>query len=460
METLNRTFNNATTALWNEFQPGEQQQLQPHGDEPLSGIQGKGTATDPYDGGNRDDQPGAPRTNANTAVIPEPLVSVTGTSAHDHAKNPKSPSNADVALKSVIVDEPLLQQQQPPKKMETPDPLTAAAPTAAAEAAGAPSSGSHGAKQLAASGVGVGLPAGKTQMSSTGGVSEQRGSLPATSKGQVPSYVGVSGSGSGSGSGAAAAAAAGAGETLAIREKEKEKEKDEILHENRGLPAPEGMGPEQKSSSTAAGTTPITAGGSTGTGALQTRDTPATIPDSSISADDKAYTSSKAKPSTSATTTTSQPQQQQQQQLKPTTTSTATQPTSAAGAADAAASDTESVGPTNETKEARDSTISPTAQKHHETETATATATDTLPRGNTKVSEEALKGPQTPAPREPFEFEKRLGSKGGPAKSDAGGGAGGGTGAADEAEKHGKGHGQGKMAHLKEKVGKVLHHGK
>ncbi|OJK01696.1 hypothetical protein ASPACDRAFT_41958 [Aspergillus aculeatus ATCC 16872] len=444
METLNRTFKNATTALWNEFQPGEQQQLQPHGDEPLSGIQGKGTATDPYDGGNRDEQPGAPHTEANTAVIPEPLVSVTGASVQDHAKNPKSPSNADVALKSVIVDEPLQQRQT--QKMETPDPLTAAAPTAAAEAAGAPSSGSHGVKQLAASGVGL----GKTQVSSTGGVSEQRGSLPVSSQ----SIAASRGEKMAGGSGAAAAA----GATLAIREKEKEKEKtkDEILQENRGLPAPEGMGPEQKSSST--GTAAATAGGSTGTGALQTRDTPATIPDSSISADDKAYSSSKAKPTTTTTSSASQPQQQQQQQqqqLKPTTsksTPTATKPTSAAGAA---ASDTESVGPTNETKEARDLTATTSPTEHqHEAET------DTLPRGNTKISEEALKGPHTPAPREPFEFEKRLGSKGGPAKSDAGAAAGGGTGAADEAEKHGKGHGQGKMAHLKEKVGKVLHHGK
>ncbi|PYH82606.1 hypothetical protein BO82DRAFT_401251 [Aspergillus uvarum CBS 121591] len=444
METLNRTFSNATTALWNEFQPGEQQQLQPHGDEPLSGIQGKGTATDPYDGGNRDDQPGAPRSQANTAVIPEPLVSVTAPS--DHAKNPKSPSNADVALKSVIVDEPAstLPLQQQNKKMETPDPLTAAAPTAAAEAAGAPSSGSHGTKQLAASGVG--LPAGKTQVSSSGGVSEQRGSLPASSSVKVPSSVGVAGSGSGTGTSTGAAGGVG-GETLPIREKKK----GEILQQNRGLPAPEGMKPEQKSSSlaatgtttTTAGTSAATAGGSTGTGALQTRDTPATIPTSSVSADDKAY-KSKEKPITSASTL-----QPQQQQMKP-DASKAKGADKSTSAAAATASDTESVGPTNETKEARDSaaTTSPTSPPHHETKTET----DPLPRGNNKVSEEALKGPQTPAPREPFEFEKRLGSKGGPAKPD--------TGAADEAEKHGKGHGQGKMAHLKEKVGKVLHHGK
>ncbi|PYI08984.1 hypothetical protein BO78DRAFT_267118, partial [Aspergillus sclerotiicarbonarius CBS 121057] len=73
-----------------------------HGDEPLSGIQGKGTATDPYDAGNRDEQPGAPTTKDNTAVIPEALASIN----IDHARNPKSPSNADFGPKNVFIDEP------------------------------------------------------------------------------------------------------------------------------------------------------------------------------------------------------------------------------------------------------------------------------------------------------------------------------------------------------------------
>ncbi|GLB11632.1 hypothetical protein AtubIFM57258_008502 [Aspergillus tubingensis] len=110
METINRTFNNASNALWNEVHPNQtpdSQLNQQHGDEPLSGIQGRGTATDPYDAGNRDEQPGAPRTKDNTAVIPEPLASTDA----DHARNPKSPSNADYGPKNVFISEPSQGQQ-------------------------------------------------------------------------------------------------------------------------------------------------------------------------------------------------------------------------------------------------------------------------------------------------------------------------------------------------------------
>lgn len=52
MDTVNRVYNAASTALWGEG--GSQTQAVPHGDEPMSGVQGKGVANDPYDGGNRD----------------------------------------------------------------------------------------------------------------------------------------------------------------------------------------------------------------------------------------------------------------------------------------------------------------------------------------------------------------------------------------------------------------------
>ncbi|GKZ34669.1 hypothetical protein AbraIFM66950_004983 [Aspergillus brasiliensis] len=111
MDTVNRTFNNASNALWSELHPSQtpdsQYSSQQHGDEPLSGIQGRGTATDPYDAGNRDEQPGAPRTKENTAVIPESLASTDA----DHARNPKSPSNADFGPKNVFVNEPYQGQQ-------------------------------------------------------------------------------------------------------------------------------------------------------------------------------------------------------------------------------------------------------------------------------------------------------------------------------------------------------------
>ncbi|RJE20969.1 hypothetical protein PHISCL_06705 [Aspergillus sclerotialis] len=57
METVNKIFESASTALWPPSQPqNEHQDIEQHGEEPLSGVQGQGTATDPYDAGNRDTQ--------------------------------------------------------------------------------------------------------------------------------------------------------------------------------------------------------------------------------------------------------------------------------------------------------------------------------------------------------------------------------------------------------------------
>lgn len=51
METVNKYVNAASTVIWGE---GTSPQAQQHGEEPISGVQGKGRATDPYDAGNRD----------------------------------------------------------------------------------------------------------------------------------------------------------------------------------------------------------------------------------------------------------------------------------------------------------------------------------------------------------------------------------------------------------------------
>lgn len=51
METVNKYVNAASTVIWGE---NSSPQAQQHGEEPLSGVQGQGSATDPYDGGNRD----------------------------------------------------------------------------------------------------------------------------------------------------------------------------------------------------------------------------------------------------------------------------------------------------------------------------------------------------------------------------------------------------------------------
>ncbi|EYE94114.1 uncharacterized protein EURHEDRAFT_413722 [Aspergillus ruber CBS 135680] len=50
METINKALDSASHAIWGETHPQHQQ----HGEEPLSGVQGQGKTTDPYDAGNRD----------------------------------------------------------------------------------------------------------------------------------------------------------------------------------------------------------------------------------------------------------------------------------------------------------------------------------------------------------------------------------------------------------------------
>ncbi|KAJ6102686.1 hypothetical protein N7486_005113 [Penicillium sp. IBT 16267x] len=64
MDTVNRYVSAASTALWGE---NTESQNIPHGNEPMSGVQGKGVADDPYDAGNRDEQPDAPKSDVDTA---------------------------------------------------------------------------------------------------------------------------------------------------------------------------------------------------------------------------------------------------------------------------------------------------------------------------------------------------------------------------------------------------------
>ncbi|KZN88208.1 hypothetical protein EN45_067790 [Penicillium chrysogenum] len=66
METVNRYVSAASNVIWGE---NGSPQAQQHGEEPISGVQGKGQATDPYDGGNRDEQPGAIQSDVNTAPL-------------------------------------------------------------------------------------------------------------------------------------------------------------------------------------------------------------------------------------------------------------------------------------------------------------------------------------------------------------------------------------------------------
>lgn len=54
MEAVNKVVHAASTAIWGENDPNANQSTQPHGEEPISGVQGKGAINDPYDAGNRE----------------------------------------------------------------------------------------------------------------------------------------------------------------------------------------------------------------------------------------------------------------------------------------------------------------------------------------------------------------------------------------------------------------------
>ncbi|KAL3460386.1 hypothetical protein BJX64DRAFT_187534 [Aspergillus heterothallicus] len=82
--------NKAEQPTTTQSQKTEQIVAARHGDEPISGVQGRGTAADPYDAGNRDEQPGAPRTKENTAVVTEPLSSIGLAQAHSNINSTKT----------------------------------------------------------------------------------------------------------------------------------------------------------------------------------------------------------------------------------------------------------------------------------------------------------------------------------------------------------------------------------
>ncbi|KAJ5719372.1 hypothetical protein N7493_007827 [Penicillium malachiteum] len=72
MEAVNRVVNAASTAIWGEDYTHPKDL--PHGDEPVSGVQGKGLANDPYDAGNREEQPGAPSPDVGNTAPQEPKL--------------------------------------------------------------------------------------------------------------------------------------------------------------------------------------------------------------------------------------------------------------------------------------------------------------------------------------------------------------------------------------------------
>lgn len=56
MEAVNKVINSASHAIWGDTDVQSQTAQQSH-EEPISGVQGKGDANDPYDAGNRDGKP-------------------------------------------------------------------------------------------------------------------------------------------------------------------------------------------------------------------------------------------------------------------------------------------------------------------------------------------------------------------------------------------------------------------
>ncbi|OJJ51003.1 hypothetical protein ASPZODRAFT_11850 [Penicilliopsis zonata CBS 506.65] len=108
------TGNDTTT------QQQEQRQQSPVNtrEEPLAGVQGKGTATDPYDAGNREEQPGAPFTQENTAAMSSmkdtssPSTATATATASSSGPESRSGPTADPGPGQPAVDEPLESQQR------------------------------------------------------------------------------------------------------------------------------------------------------------------------------------------------------------------------------------------------------------------------------------------------------------------------------------------------------------
>ncbi|KAJ6037019.1 hypothetical protein N7540_001298 [Penicillium herquei] len=97
MDTVNRVVNAASTALWGEDYTHTKDI--PHGDEPISGVQGKGLADDPYDAGNREEQPGAPSSEeGNTAPLEPKLEGKPLNSTVTESSNLSNPSKPEAGF--------------------------------------------------------------------------------------------------------------------------------------------------------------------------------------------------------------------------------------------------------------------------------------------------------------------------------------------------------------------------
>ncbi|KAF3384855.1 hypothetical protein F1880_002552 [Penicillium rolfsii] len=115
METVSKVVSAATAALWGDGSTA-QQQTTPHGEEPIAGVQGKGNFNDPFDAGNREEQPQAPTSEVNTAPQ-EPRL--------DGAKT--DPSRKDLVADTKTDKEDYLEKTIPTAPIAPPPTLTAPA---------------------------------------------------------------------------------------------------------------------------------------------------------------------------------------------------------------------------------------------------------------------------------------------------------------------------------------------
>lgn len=108
MEAVNKVINSASHAIWGDTDVQSQTAQQSH-EEPISGVQGKGAANDPYDAGNRDEQPDAPASEANTApqeprLDSQPVTGVRQPAASSAFDKPSTTATADTPSTTATAD--------------------------------------------------------------------------------------------------------------------------------------------------------------------------------------------------------------------------------------------------------------------------------------------------------------------------------------------------------------------
>lgn len=72
MEAVNKIINTASNAIWGESNTNTENTADQEHNEPISGVQGRGDASDPYDAGNREGKSSSSFNSTNTFHIKPP----------------------------------------------------------------------------------------------------------------------------------------------------------------------------------------------------------------------------------------------------------------------------------------------------------------------------------------------------------------------------------------------------